>query len=59
MSFHYFNEHRGTSLEHVEPIGVFRCPNCSKVEEENEKLREEIKRLREMLSLEREEDTLD
>lgn len=51
MVFPNPKQQRGISLERVESLGVFRCPNCTEVEKENERLRERIKQLEDLLNL--------
>lgn len=42
MVFPSPEQQRGISLEKVESVGVFRCPNCAEVEKENEQLKKTL-----------------
>lgn len=33
---------KGIALEHIEPIGTFRCPNCAEVEKKNKSLEKQL-----------------
>lgn len=47
---------KGTSLEKVESLGIWRCPSCAEVEKRNKELEKEVLRLTRLLELNRDEE---
>lgn len=56
MVFPDIEQFKGKALENVEPVGIFRCPNCAEIEQKNKELEEEVQKLRRLLELNRDEE---